>query len=197
MTATVEAEATEVTETDSVDENKAPGKRGRKAEPRDFSVWREDHESFANYINELYPDVAITPAQVKASFLLRGDWANTPERLAEREASKARTAEEAEARAQRKAEKEAEKALEESLSPEEKEKRKERTKAVKAAERAAKRAEELRKKAEELANEAFSEETPETPAEIVEQEAVDEVAGATEAPSEDAKPRRPRKRPSA
>lgn len=153
MTVTVEAEATEQAEA-TENENTEGGKRGRKAEPRDFSVWREDHESFANYINERHPEVAINPAQVKAVFLLRGDWTNTPERIAEREKAAKLTEQEKAQREAKKAERAAAKALEAQLTPEQKEARKERSKAVKAAERAAKRAAELQAKAEKLAAEA-------------------------------------------
>ena len=114
MTVTVEAEATEQAEATDT-ESKPAGKRGRKAEPRDFSTWREDHESFANYINERHPEVAINPAQVKAVFLLRGDWTNTPERIAQREEAAKLTEQEKAEREAKKAERAAAKALEAKL----------------------------------------------------------------------------------
>ena len=124
--------------------------RGRKREVRDFTVWRDDHESFANFINENYPGVDITPGQVKAAFLLRSEWSNTPERLAEREA--AREANEADkiARKERAERRKAERAKYANETEEEKAARKEREKTQKAAERAAKRAAELMAKAKEL-----------------------------------------------
>lgn len=151
MTAVVEAEAVEVTETE---EAKAPGKKGRKPEVRDFTVWKETHESFANYVNERYPDVAITPGQVKAAFLLRGEWSNTPEALAEREQAKQANEAEKLAKAERKAQREAEKAKFAHETPDEKAARLEREKAQKAADRATKRAEELMAKAKELREKA-------------------------------------------
>lgn len=195
MTAVVEAEATEVEATDSTEETKAPGKRGRKPESRDFTEWKSDHEEFANYINSIDPTVGITPGQVKAAWLLRGDWTNSPERVAAKEARKAEDAEAAAERARKKAERDAEKAKYANETPEEKEKRLKKEKAVKAAERAKKRAAELIAKAEALVEQADVEsDTVDAAAEF------SEVAEATEVSSEDAvstearKPAR-RKRP--
>lgn len=206
MTATVEADAApEATETAT--EAKEPKQRGRKAEPRDFTVWKEDHESLANYINEHYEGVDITPGQVKAVFLIRGEWSNTPERVAAREEAARQTAEEKELAAQRKREREAEKAKYANETPEEKEARKEREKVIKQADRAAKRAAELAAKAEELKAKAAevdgTESDPEAEFEGVTEDATEEATEAPEAESDNSgseevsKPKRTRKRPSA
>lgn len=203
MTAVIEAEATEATEANETEE-KSPGKRGRKAEVRDFTVWREDHESLANYINERY-DLGITPGQVKSVFLLRGEWNDTPERQAIREAAKRENAEEAEARAERRRKREEEKAKYANETPEEKEARLAREKKAKQADRAAKRAAELLAKAQGLRHEAGldsegnGDEEAASPSEPVSEEmpAAGVAEAGTEEVAEEAKPRRPRKRPSA
>jgi putative NIF3 family GTP cyclohydrolase 1 type 2 len=151
VTAVVEAEATETT--DTATETKVPGTRGRKPESRDWTEVKQDHIDFANYINE-HTNLDITPNQVKASFLLRAEWSNTPERAEAREALKNANAEEKAERARKAEERKAEAAKYANETPEEKEARKERTKTEKAAERAQKRADELIAKAKELREQA-------------------------------------------
>lgn len=206
MTAVIEAEATEgTTETEA----KEPAKRGRKPESRDWTETREDHESLANYINE-HTDLGITGSQVKAVFLLRGEWTNTPERVAEREEAAKLTEAEKEKKAAAKAAREAEKAKYANETPEEKAVRLEREKTIKAADRATKRAEALQAKAKELREQAgldteeVAEEEVESPVNDEDaEEAFAEVSEDVAEVSEDepfqeaeSKPaRRPRKRP--
>lgn len=124
MTATLEAETTE-----------APKKRGRpKGQPveRDFTKHTEDNASLAEFINAdskvQEAGITVTPFQVKAVLALRSDWADTPERKAERE--------------KRKAEREAEKQQFAGMTEEE-------IKAEKAARRAEKTAEKMQAKVQE------------------------------------------------
>lgn len=209
MTAVIEAEATETVEAPA-EEKAEPKQRGRKPESRDWTEVKEDHVSFANYINEK-TGLGITPGQVKATFLLRGEWTNTPERVAEREAAAAATAEEKAAKAEAKRIRDEEKAKYANESEEEKAARKEREKAIKAADRATKRAEELQAKADELKRQAAietdsTEPDAEAEFESVANDAEVEFSDVTETPAEveveevefkeaEAKPtRRPRKR---
>lgn len=206
MTAVVEAEATESAEATET-ETKEPGKRGRKPESRDFTEWREDHESLAKYINEnTNPSLDITPGQVKAVFLLRGEWSDTPERKAEREAAKQAAAEAKAERDKKRAEREAEKAKYANETEEEKAARKEREKVQKQADRAAARAAELAAKAEELRKAAGLDEEGTTEAESatkteaepqveVQAEETPEVADEPVFQEAEAKPARRRKRP--
>lgn len=66
---------------------------------RDFSKFTEKHQELANYINA-HPDylsagiAPITPNQVKAAFVLRGEFNDTPEVKAAREARKIQLEEE-------------------------------------------------------------------------------------------------------
>lgn len=129
MTATLEADTTE-----------APKKRGRpKGQPveRDFTKHSDDNVSLAEFINAdakvQEAGITVTPAQVKAVLALRNDWADTPERKAEREA--------------RKAEREAEKKQFEGLTDEE-------IKAEKAARRAEKSAAKMQEKVQEALDRA-------------------------------------------
>lgn len=89
MTATVEAEAPETTEATG---KKKRGRPKGDVRERDFSKYTEAHESLANFINEdekvKEAGLEISPNLVKAVLALRGDWADTPERKAEREARK-------------------------------------------------------------------------------------------------------------
>jgi hypothetical protein len=96
MTATVEAEAPESTEV-----TEAPKKRGRpkgEKQERDFTKYTEAHESLANYINAdekvKEAGLEISPNLVKAVLALRTEWADTPERKAEREERKRQREEE-------------------------------------------------------------------------------------------------------
>lgn len=81
MTAVVEAEAPQTEKKD-----------GRKERERDFTKYRESDESLATYINAdakvQEAGITLTPNQVKAVLSLRTEWADTPERKAEREARK-------------------------------------------------------------------------------------------------------------
>jgi hypothetical protein len=187
VTAVVEAEATETTETAT--ETKVPGTRGRKPESRDWTEVKQDHIDFANYINE-HTGLDITPNQVKASFLLRAEWSNTPERAEAREAAKLANAEEKAERQRKAAERKAEAEKYANETPEEKEARKERTKAEKAAERAKKRADELVAKAKELREQAGLDselpETEEAPAEVETEEATEVVEVESDTESDDA-----------
>jgi hypothetical protein len=129
MTATLEADATE-----------APKKRGRpKGQPveRDFTKHTEDNASLAEFINAdekvKEAGITVTPFQVKAILALRSDWADTPERKAERE--------------KRKAEREAEKKQFAGMTDEE-------IKAEKAARRAEKSAEKMQAKVQEALDRA-------------------------------------------
>lgn len=210
MTAVVEAEATEAA---APTEAKEPAKRGRKPESRDWNEVREDHISLAKYIQEK-TGLSTTPNDVKAVFLLRGEWTNTPERVAEREAAQKLTEQEKAEKAEAKRIREAEKAKYANETPEEKAKRLEREKAIKAADRAAKRAAELQAKAEELRAAAESDsdgesedpeadfagvtdETPEVETEVAEVEAEEDEDEVEDDEAPAAKPaRRPRKRTS-
>lgn len=130
MTVTDENTTAVDVEEDDSDENGEEKVDGRKNRTRDFSKFSEVHQSLASYINnnETYQASGqedITPNQVKAVLALRGEWADTPERKAEREA--------------RKAEREAEKAQYAGMTDEE-------IKAEKAAKRAEKQAEKLQAK---------------------------------------------------
>lgn len=176
MTAVVEAEATEAA---APTEAKEPAKRGRKPESRDWSETREDHESLANYINE-HTGLGINGSQVKAVFLLRGEWTNTPERVAEREAAAKLTEQEKAEKAAAKAKRDEEKAKYANETPEEKAKRQEREKAIKQAERAAKRAEELLAKANELREQAGLDSDGDDAETEAVQDAEDSVAEVTE-----------------
>lgn len=83
-------------ETDDNGEEKVDGRKNRT---RDFSKFTEAHQSLADYINS-NPEYqaaglqGITPNHVKAVLSLRTEWADTPERKAEREARKAEREEE-------------------------------------------------------------------------------------------------------
>lgn len=126
MTDVLEAETSNKTES------------GRKERERDFSKFSESHQSLADYINADEKVIeagitGITPNQVKAVLALRNDWADTPERKAEREA--------------RKAEREAEKAEFAGLTAEE-------VKAERAARRAEKQAEKLEARVKEALEKA-------------------------------------------
>lgn len=88
MTATLEAEAPTTDATDATEKVD-----GRKERERDFSKFTEAHQSLADYINADAKVVeagivGITPNQVKAVLALRTEWADTPERKAEREQRK-------------------------------------------------------------------------------------------------------------
>lgn len=81
----------------------------KKARERDFSKFTENHSELADFVNadEDYRKAnlaPVTPNQVKAILALRGDFADTPEKKAERE--------------KRKAEREAEKAKYEGMTEE-------------------------------------------------------------------------------
>lgn len=103
MTTTVDEDTTGVNvEADDSDDEGNEKVDGRKNRTRDFSKFSESHQSLANYVNS-NPEFqaaglpTLTPGQVKALLALRTDWADTPQRKAEREARKAeREAEKAE-----------------------------------------------------------------------------------------------------
>lgn len=103
------------------------GKPGRKQD-RDFTKYRETHEELANYINANSGIDPLTPGQVKAVMILRGEFNNLPDQVARRAARKEELA--------------AEKAKYEGMDPEQ-------VKAEKAADRAEKQAEKLQARVEE------------------------------------------------
>ncbi|AAN02124.1 gp70 [Mycobacterium phage Barnyard] len=98
MTVTDESVAVEpdteavATEADNGNDSGEPDKDNRD---RDFTKYRKLHEDLANYVNEHSGLDPITPNQVKAVLYLRPDFNNTPEQKAERDARKARKAEQA------------------------------------------------------------------------------------------------------
>jgi len=73
---------------------------GTKKREQDFTKHRDFHEELASFINS-HPKYVeanlgdLSPGQVKAVLTLRGDYANTPERIALRAEAKAKAAEEA------------------------------------------------------------------------------------------------------
>lgn len=133
---TTEAPAEETTETAS---------EGSRKREHDFTKVRPFHEEIASFINAhpkyLEAELGnITPNQVKAVLLLRTDFANTPEQVAEREAKKAAA--------------EAEKKLYEGLTDDQIKAAKAVKKAEEAEARLLKRAAEARANAERLRTEA-------------------------------------------
>jgi hypothetical protein len=93
MTATIEDTEVSVEDTstpegtDTEGTSEAPKKRKRRA--HDFTKFRDFHQEVADYVNARSGLDPVSPNQVKAVLLLRTDFANTPEQIAAREASKA------------------------------------------------------------------------------------------------------------